>query len=483
YFLAYYPAKMNADSFWQWAMAHKVTPYNDWHPVLHTWMIQATMGIYNSPASYIILQIVIMALVISYALFSFQKLGLPLWLAIVIDLFYALNPVNGFLAITMWKDIPFSASILLLTVLLIKMANDHDWIKKRSHVIGFVIVCFFASNLRSNGFEVVLASLLITVALLKGVRRRLLFLMVPILVLQFTFIGPVMSYFSVIKPPLNEALAIPSQQIAATYKYHGKFTPQLRAYFDQILPAKKWRKDYIPYNVNPIKWDKHYNAEVITANFPHYLSNWASLMMLNPKIFVRAYMKQVAVIWQFTTPKGIKPYLVTPINLQQYPAYVKMRAPKYSIHLPYNKMVKASYEYNNQFLRSHGRKALTFAEYQARLKQTFEPLKTTPASKQLRKTMDKLLNHTRFNWKNYFVKGAIPLFFMLLSLVAAISRYKRRGWMVYLPAIFVILTMAMAIPATDFRYSYGFAFSVPFLLIYPKLRNKNREENAAGEVL
>lgn len=469
YFLAYYPAKMNADSFWQWAMAHQVTHYNDWHPILHTWIIQATTWIYNSPASYIVFQVLVVALVIAYSLYNFQKLGMPIWLALVIDFFYALNPVNGFLTITMWKDIPFSASVLLLTIILIKIVHDSNWIMKWSHVIYLVIISFFVMNLRSNGIEVVLPSLIIMIILIKGLKRRLLLIMIPILVLQIIFSG-VTHYFNVIKPPLNEALAIPTQQIGATYKYHGKFTPQLRAYFDQILPAKKWKKDYHPYSVNPIKWDPKYNDQVINASFPKYLSNWARLLQLNPKIFIRAYMKEVAAIWQFLTPKGLKPYLVTPINLQQYPIHVRIRAPKNTWHQPYQKMIKGSYLAYAKSLRSEGRKAPTFVEYQTRIKETLEPLKTVPKSQKLKKIMDKILNHTRFNWKNYFVKGAIALFLLLLGLIASISKYKWRGLIVYLPCLFVIITMAMAMPATDFRYSYGYVLSVPFLLLYTKLR-------------
>jgi hypothetical protein len=476
YFLAYYPAKMNADSFWQWAQAHRVTPWDAWHPILHTWMIQLTTLVYNSPASYIVFQILIVSAVIAYSLYSFQNLGMPFWLVLVIDLFYALNPVNGFLTITMWKDIPFAASILLLTVLLTKIVADNNWLKKRTHVVSLIIVSFFAMNLRTNGLEAVLASLIIMIIIIKELRRRLLFIMIPILILQFIFSGPLMSYFNVVKAPLNEALAVPSQQIAATYKYHGKFTPELKAYFDQILPAKNWSKNYIPYNVNRIKWDPKYNANVIYASFPKYLSNWASLFRLNPNIFVRAYMKQMAVIWQFSTPKKVLPYLVSPSTLQHYPFHVVIRSPKPSWHQSRSDQIKANYSVYAQSLSSHGKKVPTFAEYQKRIKLTIDPLKTKPVSKKLKVTMDKLFNHTRHNWKNYFLKGAIPLFIMLLGLLASISRFKWRGLIVFLPAIFVILTMGMAMPATDFRYSYGFVLSVPFLFFYSKLRNRDLED-------
>jgi hypothetical protein len=480
YFLAYYPGKMNADSFWQWAMAHRVTEYNDWHPILHTWMIQATTLVYDSPVSYTVFQMVVLSFSIAYSLYILHKMGMPIWLVLVIDLFYALNPVNGFLSITMWKDIPFAAAILFLTVFFAQIVNNSHWLKKRSNACYFVIVCFFAMNLRHNGIEVVVASLIILVLLAKEMRRRLLLLMIPIILLQVIFSGPIMHYFRVTKGQLNEALAIPSQQIAATYKHHGKFTPQLKTYFDQILPAQNWSKDYIPYTVNPVKWDHKYNQDVIYADFPKYLTNWADLLSLNPKLFIRSYLDHTAVIWQFSTPKGEIPYLDTQVDLQDYPSYRYIRVSQENWHTSFETMKKVTYSKYVRTLKQSfpGRKVPTFAQYQARVSKTIAHLKTQPKSEKLRKTMDKVFKHTRLNWKNYLVKGAIPFFLLLLGLMASISRFRIRGLAVFLPALFVILTLGIAIPATDFRYLYGFVLSVPFLLFYPKLTNRNLESDS-----
>ncbi|MBX6353458.1 MAG: hypothetical protein IRZ10_08980 [Thermoflavifilum sp.] len=475
YFFAYFPAKMTYDSFWQWAQAHHITPYNNWHPILDTWIIEATSKLYNSPASYIVLQIIVMACVVAYALRFLQTMGMPQWLVLTLDFFYALNPAIGILAITMWKDILFAALILFFTTMVAKMVHDPSWLSPWRHVLLLIVVCFLVMNMRQNGPETVLASLVVLTLILKELRWRLVAVSASVLALFLAFNGPVLRYYHVIRNPLNEALAIPTQQIAATYKYGGTFTPELKAYFNRILPADHWVKDYNPYTVNPIKWDPQYRSSVITDNFPAYLRNWAHLLVLNPGIFIRAYMDQTAEIWQFSSPSQMRPYLDTPLNLQDYALSVRIRASSHAANPTI--MIKESYMHYVSTLRSfHTSQPLpTYAEFTEGIQRTLEPLHTNSRFADLRSRIDWVFQQMAVTWQNYFVKGAIPFFLLILSLVASIRRFGSRGLAVYLPAIFVVVTLAMSMPATDFRYQFGFAFTVPFLLFYPKLCRGNTQ--------
>lgn len=479
YFLAFYPGKMNADSFWQWAQAHHVTPYTAWHPIVHTWIIQLMSSIYNSPASYVILQMLILSFTIAYALYVLQSYGAPITLVVLLDLMYALNPANGFLSITVWKDIPFAAAILLLTVYFAKITVTPDWLTRPRNMVCFAITCLFAMTLRHNGPEAVIAALVVAILLLRALRRRLMVITIPVLLAYFIFNGPVLGAFNVVKYPLNEALGVPSQQIAATYKAHGKFTPELKSYFDRILPASNWAKDYVPWTVNPVKWDLAYNQNAIYASFSSYLKNWAKLFELNPKIFIRAYMGQTAVIWQFKSLNGMNPYLDTPTNLQDYPLYVRIRAPKVvatpsatpvstieETYLAYVQYLKASFP---------NKPVPSYAQFQERIQQTIDPLQTKPVSKKLNHYMNDVFFATKLNWQNYFVKGTLAFFALLMSLVAAFMRFGRRGLVPYLPPLFALITFAVAIPATDFRYSFSYVLSASFLLFFGKFKTADSD--------
>lgn len=473
YLLTYSPGKMTFDSFWQWAMAHHIMPYNSWHPVLHTWLIEATTWLFNSPASYSVVQIVLVSAIVGYALYNLQVFGVPTVWVILIDLVYALNPVNGFYAITMWKDIPFAAFILLLTVFFANIVFSKGvWLNKTSHMIALILVAFIAMNLRNNGTEVVIGALLLFMAFVKGTRRQMFFVTVPVLVLYFLFNGPLMNAFHVVKNPLNQALAIPSQQIAATYKTNGRFTPELKAYFNQILPEKNWVKDYNPYTVDPIKHDPMYDSTVINNSFSTYLKNWAKLLVLNPVTFVNAYLNQVAAIWQFQSSNQLVPYFTSGLDLQEYPISLKLMAPQNNFGNDTSKLMKAAYQnYVQQTtLASPKLPVMSFSKYQKAVDQTVAPLKTKSLLPHFRPVLDQVFFGIQSDqFKNYFLKGAIPLLMLLISLVAAVRRRGVKAIGIFLPACFVIITIAIAMPAPDFRYSFSFIFTVPFLFFIGKM--------------
>lgn len=473
YLLTYFPGKMSYDSFWQWDMAHHIMPYNAWHPVLHTWFIQATSGLYDSPVAYFVIQIVLVSAIIGYALYNLQGFGVPIIWVVLIDLVYALNPVNGFYAISMWKDIPFAACILLLTVLFAKICFSKGlWLERLSHMVALVIVAFITMNLRDNGAAVVLAALVVFIALVKGARIRMIMVTVPVFILYLLFNGPLMNVFHVIKNPLNQALAVPSQQIAATYKSRGHFTPELKQYFDQILPAENWAKDYHSYTADPIKHDPMYHSDVITKSFSTYLKNWGGLLVLNPRTFVSAYLKQVSAIWQFQSTAQMKPYFTSPLELQDYPLGIKVNAPTKYWGDSKPKLMKVAYQHYVQQTKLASPKlpVMSYIQYQKAAAQTVAPLTTTSWFPQLKPVLDKIFKLIQYTYlKNYFLKGAIPLLLMVIGLVAVFRRREFRNIAIFLPAVFVLITIAMAMPAPDFRYSFSFVFTVPFLFLLGKL--------------
>jgi len=475
YFLAYYPGKMTYDSFWQWSMAHGIKQYNAWHPILHTLWIQAASAIYDSPSAYIFSQMVVVACIIGYSLYVLQSFGAPKWLLVTFSLAYAFYPINGFYVITMWKDVPFAAFLLLIAVYFSKITQTNgQWLDKKLHCLMFIIVCFVTMNLRNNGFIALLLALIFLIVLMDKIRKKLFVISGIIVAAHLLFNYPIMTYMHVIKNPLNQALAIPSQQIAATYRNNGRFTPEIKKYFNSILPADQWKKDYNPYTVDPIKHDPLYNSTMITKNFGIYLVNWEKLLRLNLGIYVKAYLNQVSVIWQFYSPPGYHVYVGSPSNLDDYPLNVRMA------DLSFLNSIKGQSEsstINNAYVAyvKEARAAypnvriLSFKQYKVAALKAMDPLKTDS------KQMD-WKNHFDLQFKglqsgigqSLFAKGAIYLFLLVISLSASIQRYKWKGLIVYTPALFVLLTIAIAIPATDFRYSYSFIVSVPFLLLYGK---------------
>ena len=122
WFLYDYPGVMTPDSLSQFSQATGLTAYSDHHPLLHTLLFEAlyrigfflTRNVYMGIAAYTLFQMAVLAGVETFCLSVLSRLGAPRlllagWLA-----FWGLLPYNGIFAVTLWKDVLFSAFLLLI---------------------------------------------------------------------------------------------------------------------------------------------------------------------------------------------------------------------------------------------------------------------------------------------------------------------------------------------------------------------------------
>lgn len=498
YLVAYFPGRMTFDSFWQWDMAHHVKQYNSWHPMLHTWMIEATSHVRDTPYTYIVLQVALAAAVIAYALWSLQSFGSPRWLTVALSVIYALYPASAFFSVTMWKDFPFAHLTLLTTAMFAWIVwTRGDWLRRPAAVVAFTVCCFLTMHIRSNGLPAILCALLLAVVFMRPVRLRLGLITGGLVVAHLAWSGFVLPQFHVLSPPATQALAIPTQQIGATYARGGVITPEVGAYFSRILPAERWRADYQPHSVNPIKHDLRYSDDVISASFPTYLANWARLLKDNPSTFVGAFLDQTASQWQYT-PDGVDAhvYVGTNIALQDFPVSTRMpqtRSADHPVGRTYPAAVKALYhDYNpngcapsEASCRPTDRSdcfgeatCVPPAAFATRVRTAQHPLATSSRSSGLKSAYDGLDRRLDTEWQGPFARGAIPLFLLLFALVLAVRREPLRA-LVFMPAVFVALSVAAGMPASDLRYAYGWIVSVPFLVVLAMLRRPDAHDAPA----
>ncbi|WP_270997734.1 DUF6020 family protein [Listeria seeligeri] len=477
-FLAYYPAKMTFDSYFQWGMAHGIRQYSEWHPMLHTLWIQATSFIYNSPASYIFSQIVVVSLIVGYAVYTLVKMGARIWIGIVISIGYAVYPVAMIYSATAWKDFPFAAFILLFTVLILKTVQSNgEWLKNWWHFAAFILVAFICINLRNNGIMIVVASLVFLLIFMKNFRIIIGGILVGTLGLNFLFSFIMTNGLHAQSNPLNQALAIPSQQIGATFYNDGDFTPELKEYFTSILPEENWEKDYNPYTVDPIKHDAEYDASVIEDDFGLYIKNWFKLLTHNFGIYVGAYLDQIAVIWQFDSPDDYKVYFDTPVDIQDMRYDVKAFAKFFPDGLSEEEMNKLGYEnYQKEYKETTGKEAIGYDEYKERIKDSTNPLISITKSAGIKKITDDIYTKTTEEWQNYLLKGAIPLFILMIAIASVCFQSSKKRLLIFVPVLMAIITIAVAMPATDFRYCYSFVFTVPIVFFATKLKVIEKKE-------
>ena len=97
---------MTPDSLNQWEQAHTYE-FNDWHPVVYTWLIMLIVRIWDSPAIVSFVQILINAFIFGYIVYRFEVFGLKKKFLWIIAILFAISPVNGIFSIHIWKDVLF----------------------------------------------------------------------------------------------------------------------------------------------------------------------------------------------------------------------------------------------------------------------------------------------------------------------------------------------------------------------------------------
>lgn len=423
YLIAFYPAIMSPDSLSSWGQAH-TKEFNDWHPIVFTWIIMILSYIWDSPAIVSLFQILVLSLILAYSFCQFQKLGINKFLLVIMSFIIAIIPSFGIYNIIIWKDVLFSASILIFTVhLFMIMRSKGKWLSSKINIIFFFLASFGVVFLRHNGFPIfVLTMLALLLYYWKSVWKIAGPTFLILVIAHEILTGPVFAYLDVKPSDPNEALSIPTQQIANIIKNDGNLTPEQLKYYNSIFPIEMWKEKYLPHTVDPIKFSwAEYNRKIIYDDFPKYFKTWGEVVVQNPSLAMEAFIKHTALVWQMSTPQyGYTSTYITFIMKNDYGLESK------SI---------------NTSLTNGVTKYLEFSKAQPFVKLVWRP--------------------------------AFYAFFILLFWVVIFLKNGWKSTIVILPFLLNILSVAAAMPAQDFRYLFAnvlLSFVFPFMaLIHPKL--------------
>jgi hypothetical protein len=114
YWVAYFPALMSDDSYIQWRQV--VTgQFNAFLPLALTLFYWLLAHVWRSPAMLTLGQAFLLAAAFAHAMAVLDRAGAPRRLLLALTIAFALFPLNGVYAVTIWKDILYNAAILWLT--------------------------------------------------------------------------------------------------------------------------------------------------------------------------------------------------------------------------------------------------------------------------------------------------------------------------------------------------------------------------------
>ncbi|MGG3751508.1 DUF6020 family protein [Heyndrickxia coagulans] len=437
YFWAFYPGILMADSVNQWQQAHS-TFYNDWHPAVMTWLIKFTAHIWDTPASYVIFQFILTALITGYVFYVFEKLRVKkpvLWLGYA---FFCFLPLIPLYSVVIWKDTLFSYFLLAFTVMLIQIIDSNGkWLRSFPHLLFLYFSVCGVIFYRHNGWPVLLATIVIFLFFL---RKRYLYMYGVFALAVITFLvvtGPVYKHYKVFPADETESYSIPYQQIGRIVKENGHITPAQRAVINQVMPIPDWKKYYHPTDVDMIKFRPHFDRAYIKSHKKAFFSTWFALCRQNPKLALEAFYDQEKLSWKLYIPdEDLRRPIFRNKDFEKYrPVYfmTQKNVQKYHVH------------YKWFYYKDYG-------------------------SDLANKTLSSWITQINQRFSHGILRVLLmPAFYLYLILLFLFTTILKGNWRLVIAAVPMFLnlgSMFAAIPAQDIRYFFpNFLLAVPFFFL------------------
>lgn len=302
YFIRFYPAIMTPDSYYVIHYANNFI-LSDYHTFGHTWFFGIFFhlgkflfhSLSKSIAFSTLVQMLCMSLIFSTSIRYFYNKGLNKKICIFLTLFFAFNPLHAHYSITLWRDIMFGGSFLLILICLYEFISSKSKIKI-AYIILFIIGVLIMLFFRNNGIYVYLFCIPFIIGFMKNKRIMMSIITISIACFYFVIKGPVFDYFNIEKTTSVEAFSIPLQQIARVIALDKNITAKDEKYLKKLfIDYDKVSTEYKPYISDPIK--SLANNEILSDNKRDFLDTYLHLFTKYPNIYFEAYFSQTLGYW------------------------------------------------------------------------------------------------------------------------------------------------------------------------------------------
>lgn len=306
---AYWPGNMTSDSVDQWLQATGIKQINAAHPPLYTLMIKICSSLIPHPAFFVLIQIMFFSLLIGY-LFSLLYQIANKKNIIIFGAIFALLPCNYMIITTMWKDIPFTMCLVILTLLLTKIAKEPEkfWHNK-INLLLLVISLIGAKELRYNGVIVFVLSILYMCYFAMKHRKFLVRILITLLftLMLISFIHkPVYNFFNVRTENESKPYITMFAALGSAINKGGTFSENTEEILYKIMPPEDWIKWYNPFNIdsyrhNPeLKGGMNVNQVSLSQAFSCYLEG----LFKYPGIIIKDRLDGSNIVWGVIQPQN-----------------------------------------------------------------------------------------------------------------------------------------------------------------------------------
>lgn len=429
--LVYWPGLMSHDSVVQWAEI-VARQFSDFHPAFHTLFGLVSSSIFGgTPAGIAIIQVLALSFVCGWGIAYFEELGLPRWVCWTSAILFTLLPVNFVLVNTIWKDVPYSISVLLLSIIFLKIYKTNGQWLKGTRFVWLGLVLALIALFRHNGIAVSAISGVSLLFLLKSARKQTLY---ALLIFMSAYLGMTRLLFPKldVTPSTSFKYGVFSYYIAAHLSSDTDFANDELVFLDKIMPvSENW---YYSCKVNQSlilsEGGKSVaDTQFIEENKKEFFSIFFKAALRNPAATLNHIRCTSSYIWHLRAPVKVK-----------YPIHTKPEIWWVSSN-PYD-------------------------------------LASSSLLPGLVKPLTSIIKFT----DTVFWRAALYLYVLFIILLAVLIRSRDLKYLLpFLPALINTLILILVTPSPEFRYQYSVvlvsALFWPLLFIEYIKPRKTKAEN------
>ena len=299
-FVRFYPAIMSPDSYYVINYANNFI-LSDLHTFGHTWFFGAFFHLgkllfnnLNMAVAFSVgIQVICMTFIFTALIKFLYERGLKKSICIMLTIFIALSPLHTRYSCTLWRDILFGATFILIGISLIRFIEDKEIDYK--NVILFIISTLILMYFRNNGIYVFLFMIPFMIFILKDKRKFITILTTTLAVSYFVVKGPIFDYFGVQSTKTSESFSIPFQQLARAYVLNEEEIQDEKEFYNKFFEVDKIVKSYKPMISDPIKSIS--KNEYLKNNKGEFLKNYIRIFFKYPQEYIEAYLFQTLGYW------------------------------------------------------------------------------------------------------------------------------------------------------------------------------------------
>ena len=297
--LAFWPGTFVADS------ATQFFTYVDWvhnthHTLIHTLLLgfcmtlgmdhfdgDAAMGL----ALYSVVQMILMAAILSIACRWLRKRNAPMWTRIVVTLLFALFPFYSLWTFSAQKDVLFAGFALLFVLNLVDLWKDDGNVKIHPlRAVAFVLIAVLMMLFRNNGVYAVILLIPLVLLWAKGARVKLGVLLLASVVAYYGGFHALAYAVDAEDGNPVEMLSIPLQQIARSVKENPDAPDEEGQELLDALYGSSIAELYAPAVADPVKW--FLDDDVLQESVGDVIGLWLRMMPKNFQPYVEAFLEQ-----------------------------------------------------------------------------------------------------------------------------------------------------------------------------------------------